>query len=204
VDDAELIRRLRRGDEQAFNVLISAHHTRMIRMARSFVPTRDLAEEIVQETWIGVLRGIDRFEGRSSLKSWMYAILFNQARMVSARERRTVPFDPIEDARAEDPTRFAANGSWADPPEPFTDEIEARLTRAPMLAKLGAALERLPPMQRMVVTLRDIEELSSQDVCDALDISATNQRVLLHRGRAGLRRRIEALLEDGATGATAA
>lgn len=197
VDDAELIARLRRGDEQAFEGLIAAHHTAMIRVAQGFVPTRGLAEEVVQETWVGMLRGLDRFEGRSSLKTWLYAILINQARSMATRERRTVPFDHTDDARAEDPARFAPDGSWAQPPVPFTEEIEERLVHAPMLAQLSTALDDLPPAQRTVVTLRDIEQLTSDEVCAMLEITPANQRVLLHRGRAGLRRSIEALLEGG-------
>jgi len=197
VDDAELITRLRRGDEQAFEVLIAAHHAAMLRVAQTFVSTRTLAEEVVQETWVGVLRGLDRFEGRSSLKTWLYAILINQARSIASRERRAIPFDHTDDARAEDPARFAADGSWSQPPVPFTEEIEDRLAHAPMLAQLGAALDDLPPAQRIVVTLRDIEQLTSDEVCTMLEITPANQRVLLHRGRAGLRRSIEALLEGG-------
>jgi RNA polymerase sigma-70 factor, ECF subfamily len=195
VNDAELIARLRRGDERAFEALITAHHAAMVRIARTIVPTRGLAEEVVQETWVGLLRGLDRFEGRSSLKTWLYAILINQARSIAGRERRTVPFDHTDDARAEDPARFAPDGSWAQPPVPFTEEIEERLAHAPMLAKLDEALDGLPPAQRLVVTLRDIEQLSSDEVCTMLEITPANQRVLLHRGRAGLRRSIEALLE---------
>jgi RNA polymerase sigma-70 factor, ECF subfamily len=197
VDDLELIARLRRGDEQAFASLVAAHHAAMIRVAQAFVPDRGVAEEVVQETWVGMLRGLDRFEGRSSLKTWLYAILINQARSIASRERRTVPFDHTDDARAEDPARFAPDGSWAQPPVPFTEEIEERLASAPMLAHLTAALDQLPPGQRIVVTLRDIEQLTSDEVCGMLEITPGNQRVLLHRGRAGLRRRIEALLEGG-------
>ena len=195
VDDAELIARLRRGDEQAFEGLITAHHAAMLRIAQTFVPTRGLAEEVVQETWVGMLRGLDRFEGRSSLKTWLYAILINQARSIAGRERRTVPFDHTDAARAEDPARFAPDGSWTQPPVPFTEEVEERLAHAPMLAQLDAALDNLPPAQRLVVTLRDIEQLTSEEVCTMLAITPANQRVLLHRGRTGLRRSIEALLE---------
>jgi RNA polymerase sigma-70 factor (ECF subfamily) len=198
VEDAELIDRLRSGDEQAFASLVAAYHSGMIRVAQSFVPERGLAEEVVQETWVGLLRGLDRFEGRSSLKTWLFAILINQARTMAIRERRTIPFDPTGDDRAEDPARFAADGTWAQPPVPFTEDVEERLAHAPMLAQLGAALKELPAAQRIVVTLRDIEELTSQEVCSILEISAVNQRVLLHRGRAGLRRIIEAMLEGGA------
>ncbi len=195
VDDTQLIARLRSGDEQAFADLVAAHHAAMMRVARAFVPARGLAEEVVQETWVGMLRGLDRFEGRSSLKTWLYAILVNQARTIATRERRTVPFDHTDDARAEDPARFAPDGSWAQPPVPFTEEVEERLAAAPMLRHLTAALDELPPAQRVVVTLRDIEQLTSDEVCAMLKIKPGNQRVLLHRGRAGLRRSIEALLE---------
>jgi len=197
VDDAELIACLRRGDEQAFAGLVAAHQSAMIRVAQAFVPNRGIAEEVVQETWVGMLRGLDRFEGRASLKTWLYAILINQARSIASRERRTVPFDHTDDARAEDPARFAPDGSWVQPPVPFTEEIEERLSAAPMLAHLTAALDQLPPAQRIVVTLRDIEQLTTDEVCTMLDITPGNQRVLLHRGRACLRRNIEALLEGG-------
>jgi RNA polymerase sigma-70 factor (ECF subfamily) len=195
VDDTELIARLRQGDERAFRSLIAAYQPAMIRVAQAFLPSHALAEEATQEAWLGVLRGLDRFEERAAVKTWVFAILVNQARSLAARERRSVPFDHTTDTRAEDPARFSADGSWSQPPVPFTDEVEERLFHAPLLEQLAPALEELPPAQRVVVTLRDIEGLSSNDVCEMLAITPANQRVLLHRARAGLRRSIEALLE---------
>jgi len=197
VDDAERIDRLLCGDEQVFRELLAAHQSSMLRVAESFVSERGLAEDVVQETWAGVLRGIERFEGRSSLTTWIYSILINQARTCANRERRTVSFDPTELDHIEDPSRFAPDGSWAQPPVPFTEEIEERLARAPMLAHLNDALAELPATQRVVVTLRDVEQLDAQEVCDILGITAVNQRVLLHRARASLRRTLEALVEGG-------
>ena len=198
MDDADLIARLRCGDDAAFGALVTAHQPAMLRLADAFLPSRALAEEATQEAWIGLLRGLDRFEGRASLKTWLYAILVNRARTIAARERRAVPFDHTNDARAEDPARFAADGSWTQAPVPFTEEIDDRLDDAPLVARLGPALDALPPAQRIVVTLRDIDGLSSDDVCAMLEITPANQRVLLHRARTGLRRSIEASLEgDG-------
>lgn len=195
MDDALLISRLRHGDEAAFAELIDAYQAPMLRLARSFVPTAALAEEATQEAWVGMLRGLDGFEGRSSLKTWLYSILVNRARTIAAREHRTIPFDHTDDPRAEDPSRFTADGSWTQSPVPFTDEVDERIDAAPLVARLGPALEGLPAAQRVVVTLRDIDGLSSDDVCAMLNITPANQRVLLHRARAGLRRSIEASLE---------
>jgi RNA polymerase sigma-70 factor (ECF subfamily) len=195
VNESELIARLRQGDEQAFRALVAAYQPAMIRVAQAWLPSRSLAEEATQDAWLGVLRGLDRFEERATFKTWLFAILVNQARTLAARERRSVPFDHTADARAEDPSRFAADGSWSQPPVPFTDEVEERLVHAPLLERLAPALEELPPAQRIVVTLRDIEGLSSNEVCDLLSITPANQRVLLHRARTGLRRSIESLLE---------
>lgn len=195
MDDEELISRLRDGDEDAFTGLLDAYQGQMLRIARAILPSVALAEEATQEAWIGLLRGLDGFEARASLKTWVFAILVNRARTIAARERRDIPFDHTGDARAEDPSRFAADGSWVQAPVPFTEEIEDRIDAAPLVARLGPALEQLPTAQRVVVTLRDIEGLSSDDVCAMLDITPVNQRVLLHRARAGLRRSIEASLE---------
>lgn len=195
MNDTDLIAQLRQGDERAFRALVVTYQPAMIRVAQALLPSRGLAEEATQETWLGVLRGLERFEERATFKTWLFAILVNQARSLAARERRSVPFDHTSDARAEDPARFAADGSWSQPPVPFTEEIEERLFHAPLLDRLAPALEELPPAQRVVVTLRDIEGLTSNDVCEMLSITPANQRVLLHRARAGLRRSIEALME---------
>ena len=187
-DDSELLARLRAGDEAAFAVLVDRYHGPMLRLAATFVPSRAVAEEVVQDTWLGVFRGVDRFEGRSSLKTWLFRILLNRARTTGRRERRTVPLD---DESAVDRARFDADGHWSTPPVAWTDEIENRLDAAGLTERIHAAIDALPAGQREVVVLRDVDGLSSEDVCDLLDITDGNQRVLLHRGRARIRRVLE-------------
>jgi RNA polymerase sigma-70 factor (ECF subfamily) len=186
--DEELIGRLRAGDERAFAELVDRYHASMVRVASTFVPSRAIAEEVVQDTWLGVVRGIGRFEGRSSLKTWIYRILVNRARTTGAREPRSVELDGGIGLSAD---RFGAGGGWAEPPGAWSDDIDDRLSAPAMAAKIREAVELLPPAQCQVVTLRDIEGLSSIEVCKMLGISEGNQRVLLHRGRS----RIRAILE---------
>jgi RNA polymerase sigma-70 factor (ECF subfamily) len=182
--DVELLSRLRAGDEEAFVMLVDAYQQPMLRLARSVVPSRDVAEEAVQDTWMGVVRGIHRFEGRSSLKTWLFRILVNRARSAGSQEQSTAPLDALH---AVDPGRFDSSGQWADPLERWTDDSDARLDAAVWLPVLAAALDELPPRQRQVVILRDVEGLSSEEACAVLDISVGNQRILLHRGRSRLR-----------------
>lgn len=191
-DDDALVDRLRAGDEAAFRQLVDRYHVSMVRLAATFVPNRAVAEEVVQETWVGVLRGLDRFEGRSTLRTWLFRILVNQARTVGVRERRTVPVAASEPAV--DPQRFGAAGQWVDPPAPWTDEVEDRLCAAATLAKVRGLIDALPAGQREVVMLRDVEGLSSAEACKVLGIREGNQRVLLHRGRS----RVRGLLEQEA------
>jgi RNA polymerase sigma-70 factor (ECF subfamily) len=188
-DDADLVARLRAGDEQAFAGLVERYHSPMVRLAATYVPNRAVAEEVVQDTWLGVLRGIDRFEGRSSFKTWLFRILVNRARTSGKSERRSVPMGGGEEAV--EPDRFAPTGHWAEPPVPWSDAVEDRLVAAELARHARLAIEELPPGPRQVVTLRDIEGLSSTEVCDVLAISAANQRVLLHRGRTRVRRALE-------------
>ena len=157
----------------------------LLRLARAYVPSRAVAEEVVQDTWLGVMRGIERFEGRSSFKTWLFRILVNRARTTGEKERRVAPGPTV------DPSRFGENDAWVDPPAPWTDEVEDRLTAVATVTRIKAALQELPPGPRQVVLLRDVDGLSSSEVCEVLSISEGNQRVLLHRGRA----RIRALLE---------
>jgi RNA polymerase sigma-70 factor (ECF subfamily) len=187
--DAELLGRLRAGDEQAFVILVRRHHAAMVRLASSFVPSLAVAEEVVQDTWVGVLRGIDGFEGRSSFRTWLFRILVNRARSAGARERRSVAVGDV--GPAVDAARFDGTGHWLSPPEHWIEEADDRLTAAKLADRLRSAIEDLPARQREVVTLRDIEGLSSNDVCSVLDITDINQRVLLHRGRSRLRQIIE-------------
>jgi len=187
--DVELLGRLRGGDEEAFVALVTRYQGSLLRVARSIVPTSAVAEEVVQDTWMGVVRGIDSFEGRSSLKTWLFRILVNRARSAGARERPTAPLDP--GGPSVDPARFDGGGAWKEPVAPWTDDTDARLDAATLGPVLRAALDELPDRQRQVVTLRDVEGLSSEDACAVLGISAGNQRILLHRGRARLRTVLE-------------
>jgi RNA polymerase sigma-70 factor, ECF subfamily len=188
-DDMDLLQRLRAGDEQAFVVLVRRYHDSMIRLAASFVPSRAVAEEVVQDTWMGVLRGIGGFEGRSSFRTWLFRILVNRARTAGARERRTVA---IGDAGpAVDQARFDAAGAWVAPPEQWIEDIDDRLLAGKMAHRIRSAIEELPSRQREVVTLRDVDGLSSDEVCHVLEITDGNQRVLLHRGRSRVRQVLE-------------
>ena len=186
--DEDLLRRLRAGDESAFATLVEQYHAPMIRLATAYVPSRAVAEEVVQETWLGVVRGIDRFEGRSSLKTWLFRILVNRARTAGPRERRHVPLGVGETV---DPDRFQADGQWAVPPAPWTDDVDGRLDAADVVGRVRELIDALPDGQREVVLLRDVEGLSSADACSILGVSEGNQRVLLHRGRARVRRMLE-------------
>jgi RNA polymerase sigma-70 factor (ECF subfamily) len=186
VSDEDLVRRLRAGDESAFSELINAYHSSMVRLAQSFVPSRAIAEEVTQDTWLAVLKGIDSFEGRSSLKTWIFHILANRSRSTGMREQRIVPVD-IGDEGSVDRRRFEETGAWSSPPAHWSDDIIERLSSGAFLSKIQDALSELPESQRAVVTLRDLDGLSSKDVCDVLEISEANQRVLLHRGRSRIR-----------------
>ena len=189
--DGELLARLRAGDEEAFVTLVGRYNGSLLRLARSYVPTDAVAEEAVQDTWLGVLRGIDGFEGRSSFKTWLFRILVNRARTAGVREPRTLSLGDSEPAV--DPKRFAADGSWAQPLEAWAD-TDDRLVAATWSKCLSDALGELPPRQREIVILRDVEGLPSNDVCEVLAISEGNQRVLLHRGRSRLRSMLESEL----------
>jgi RNA polymerase sigma-70 factor (ECF subfamily) len=192
--DAELLTRLRNGDEAAFVSLVSRHNPSLLRLARTYVPSAALAEDAVQETWIGVLRGLDTFEGRSSIKTWIFRVLINRARTVGTREPRDLTLP--SDEPAVDPFRFDASGAWAKPLGSWESEVDDRMVAASWTGALGAALDDLPPRQREVVVLRDVEGLSGTEVCDLLGLSEVNQRVLLHRGRSSLRGALESDLEQ--------
>jgi RNA polymerase sigma-70 factor, ECF subfamily len=190
--DIEGLRRLREGDEEAFVVLVAQYQQSMLRLARSMVASNAVAEEIVQDTWMGVVRGIDQFEGRSSLKTWLFRILINRARSAGSKEHANAP---IESLHAVDPIRFDAGGHWADPLDRWQEDLESRLDAQQLLPLLESALDDLPPRQRQVVILRDVEGLSHDETCSSLGISLGNQRVLLHRGRSRLREVLEARME---------
>jgi RNA polymerase sigma-70 factor (ECF subfamily) len=190
--DVELLGRLRSGDEDAFVALVERYQQPLLRLARSMVPNLAVAEEAVQDTWMAVVRGIERFEGRSSFKTWLFRILVNRARSAGSREHRNAP---IEAVHTVDPARFGAQGQWAHPVEPWVDETVNRLDAATLVPSLKAALDGLPDRQRQVVILRDVEGLSGAEACAVLGISAGNQRIMLHRGRARLHHVLEAKME---------
>jgi RNA polymerase sigma-70 factor, ECF subfamily len=186
VDEAAQLERLRSGDEAAYARLVRTYQTRMLRLARGFVPSQGVAEEVVQDTWLGVVRGIDRFEGRSSVATWLFTILVNRAKSAGQRERRHWAATGLE-VDHEAPEHFDASGAWAPAPEVWAEEAEDREVALKLAARARACLDQLPPAQREVVLLRDVEGLDAAEVCSVLGISDANQRVLLHRGRGRVR-----------------
>jgi len=203
-DDALLVAALRAGDEAAFASLLDRYYDTMLRVARMHVATREAAEDVVQETMLGVIQGIDRFEARSSLRTWMFRILVNRAKTRGEREGRTRPFSSLTselegDDPAVDPDRFVAEGRWAgfwSAPPSAHQVPEASVLAAEAGDRLIAAIEALPPNQRTVITLRDVQGFSSAEVCELLDISEANQRVLLHRARSKARATLERYLDE--------
>jgi RNA polymerase sigma-70 factor (ECF subfamily) len=178
--------RLRAGDESAFVALIALYQPRMIRLAEMTVGSRAVAEEVTQDTWLAVVRGVERFEGRSSFKTWLFHILLNRARSTVGREIRAGrPERQIDD-------RFDTSGEWVTPPEPWADRADDRVVAEHLAARVQELLPELPDNQRQVVVLRDLEGLSAQDVTAIVGITDGNQRVLLHRGRAQLRHLLSA------------
>ncbi|MCK6528654.1 sigma-70 family RNA polymerase sigma factor [Myxococcota bacterium] len=201
-EDAALIERLLAGDEAAFAGLIDGFHGRLVRLARTFVKDQATAEEVVQDTWVGVLDGLRGFEGRSAIKTWIFRILVNRAKTRGVREARSVPFSGLpglDDVGepAVDPSRFGSDGMWADPPRRWEDDTpETLLLREEARGRLEQAVEDLPARQRAVLVLRDIEGVSADEVCNILEIADTNQRVLLHRARSALHRALDRCLEE--------
>lgn len=195
-DEPTLVARLRAGDEEAFGTLVSGYYGSLLRFAMTFVSERAAAEEVVQETWLGVIRGLSSFEGRSSLKTWIFRILANRAKTRGKREARSIPFcslkDPQSESDYEPPSRFDVRGMWAEPPQPWTNVApEELLLQRETVDLIQRAIVELPLSQRTVVTLHDVEGVEPQEICNILEISETNQRVLLHRGRSRLRRALE-------------
>ena len=189
--DQQLVDRLRAGDENAFAELVRRYHRLMLRVARGYVRTDAVAEEVVQEAWLAVVRGIERFEGRASFKTWLLRIVANHAMTSGAKEARSVAVEPSVSADHFVPEGEPGAGAWSTPPEPWPeDQLLADETRA----VIDRAIEALPPLQRAVVSMRDIEGMSSEEVQAALDVSAGNQRVLLHRGRQRVREALNAYL----------
>jgi RNA polymerase sigma-70 factor (ECF subfamily) len=193
--DGELVARLRAGEEQAFLALVTRHNTSMLRLAGSFVSSQAIAEEVVQDTWLAVLRGIDGFAGRSTFRTWLLRILVNRATSTGMRERRSVAVGdagPVLDS-----SRFDATGAWMSPPQHWVEDSDERLLAQGLAERIHAALGELPERQRQVVMLRDVDGLSGAEVCQALEITEANQRVLLHRGRSHLRQTLEGELGRG-------
>lgn len=208
VDDAELLEALRRGDEAAFRRVVTTYHAGLVRTARCFVHTQALAEEVAQDTWVAVIRGIDRFGGRSTFKTWLFHIAVNQARTRATREARSVPAgigDDDSDGPSVPASRFLADDhpewprhwcaeptDWGVLPESVIDSDDTRRL-------IDATIATIPLLQRQVITLRDIDGVPADEVCQILDISAANQRVLLHRARSKVRARLEVHFQGVAT-----
>lgn len=201
--ERDLLEALLRGDESAFVTLVDQYHAGLVRLALVYVRDRGTADEVTQDAWLGVLRGLRQFAGRSSLKTWIYRILINCAKHRAVRDRNCIPFsaawdpafEPFESAVA--PERFRApgdqwTGGWVSFPASWGNAPEERLLAREVRAQIQTAIDRLPPSQREVVLLRDVQGWSAAEVCHALKVSESNQRVLLHRGRSRLR---EALAE---------
>ena len=197
--DSQLVAALRAGDEAAFVQVVREWHPSMLRVAQIFVPSRAIAEDVVQETWLRVLGALDRFEGRSSLKTWVFRILVNTAKTRAQREGRVLPFSALNNPgripeAAVDPDRFRPEdderypGHWSSPPRELPEE---RLLAAETRQLIAGAIDSLPATQAAVIRLRDVDGWSSEEVRNALDISEVNQRVLLHRARAKVRRALE-------------
>lgn len=204
LDESQLLTAIRGGDEAAFTELVGRYHGGLRRFARIFGASDAVAEEVVQETWLTALQGLDSFEGRSSFKSWLYGIARNHARRRTERERRTVPFSSLTgDGEADEPVvdalRFQGRGAnwpghWSAPPRPWEDP-ERRLASLEAREELQRAIAGLPERQRVVVVLRDVEGLDPEQVCELLGVSEGNQRVLLHRGRSGVRAALEGYMD---------
>lgn len=208
-EDLQLVQALRAGDEVAFMMLVERYGPAMLRLARMYVPTRAIAEDVVQEAWLGVLKGLDGFQGRSSLRTWIFRILVNTAKTRGQRESRSIPFSSLwsPDAESEpavEPERFRPAGDrlpnhWLDRPTSWEGVPEDRLLSRETLDRIQESIDLLPPNQREVIRLRDVLGWSSAEVCDALDITDTNQRVLLHRARSKVRAALEQYFQEEMT-----
>jgi RNA polymerase sigma-70 factor, ECF subfamily len=202
-NDVVLIERLQRGDEAAFDALVRRYHASFVRLAAGYVRERSIAEEVAQEAWLGIIRGLRQFAGRATFKTWMFRILVNCAKRRATRESRSVAFSELwhmadDDSGPAVPSEWFRGGTdrwpggWVVFPGNWGDEPERRLISAETLRELGAMIESLPVKQREVLILRDVDGLSAAEVCETLQLSESNQRVLLHRARSTMRR----LLDD--------
>jgi len=205
--DVQTIELLLEGDEMTFMALVEQNQPSMLRIAQMYVSSRAVAEEVVQEAWIGILRGLPAFEGRSSLRTWMYKIVANLAKTRGVRESRSLPFSALAGDNDDpvDPSWFQGPedpfpGGWRAFPNDWRGIPEDRLLARETLAHVSQALDAMPPMQAEVVRLRDVLGWSSDEVCNTLDLTETNQRVLLHRGRTRIRRVLGTYLSEGQDG----
>jgi RNA polymerase sigma-70 factor (ECF subfamily) len=206
LDERDLIEALRAGDEQAFAQLVELYHSSLVRVARTYVRSAAVAEEVVQETWLGVLRGLDRFRGESSVKTWVFRILTNQAKTRAVRESRSIPFSALagddDGEAAVDESRFLPDdhphwpGHWASAPASWRELPEERLLAAETRGRVQKAIDRLSPMQQQVITLRDVEGWAAEEVCELLGLTDANQRILLHRARSKVRAALEGYLAE--------
>jgi RNA polymerase sigma-70 factor (ECF subfamily) len=203
-DDVVLAKALAARDGDAFAFLVGRYHPALVRLAQQYVPSRAIADEVVQETWLAVIQGIDRFEHRASLKTWMFKILVNIARSHGVKEHRAIPFatnDVGSEEPSVEPSRFRrftlhGRGQWKEPPCPWPGPEQRAIDRE-TAAIIGALVDRLPPDQCEVVTMRDVLGWTAGEVCDALGITDGNQRVLLHRGRSKVRAELERRYDEG-------
>jgi RNA polymerase sigma-70 factor (ECF subfamily) len=205
-DDADFLARLRDGDEEAYMLLVEKYHAMLIRTALIYVHDRSVAEEVVQDTWIGFLQGLRRFEGRSTVKTWLFSILINRAKTQALRESHYVTAGDMltmddADGATVDPARFHPPGTpnageWSVKPNSWEEIPEERMLSLEVREMARAAIDRLPPMQQQVITLRDVEGWDAEQVCESLNITNANQRVLLHRARAAVRRALELYLDE--------
>jgi RNA polymerase sigma-70 factor, ECF subfamily len=203
--EGALLERLRRGDEGTFDELVTRHHSVLIRMALAYVADREVAEEVVQDTWIAVIDGLSRFEGRSSLRTWIFGIMIHKAKDRGVREKRHVNFSSFESVdddndEAVDPSRFHQSGEWAGhwafPPQPWDDQTPEKLLASQQAVNaMNRAIEALPQTLKDVLILRDVEGVEAKEACDILRITETNLYVRLHRARERVRQAVESYLE---------
>lgn len=194
MDDEELLRRFLTGDREAFRTLVQRYQPVLVQIARYYVNSTATAEDVAQDTWIAVLKGAERFEGRASFKTWLFRIVANRARSTGTREKRQVPTDPTDPVAG---SRFNSEGMWKEPPVSFADVLAESESNSAVAAAIHAAIAELPEMQRSVVTLRDVEGLSTGEIASLLELSEANTRVVLHRARAHIREVVERVAKGG-------
>jgi RNA polymerase sigma-70 factor, ECF subfamily len=205
--DEHLLGALRNGDEASFMVLVEKYQGSMLRVGGIYLRDAAVVEEVVQDTWLDLLEGLERFEGRSSLKTWLFTILTNNAKTRGKRESRSLSFSQLEGAETDepavDPERFLPPGQrwaghWDNKPQPWGRSIEEDVLSRELLQRIESAIQGLPSVQRTVISLRDVEGCSSEEVCNVLGVSETNQRVLLHRARSKVRQALEWYFDEKA------